>query len=202
MEPSNPRLPPAAHASLPWRIHELTPEFRLEDVWALPTPGGPDDFGRLVAVMASFAPAESSSAAVRVLFAVRSRLGALLGLDREGSGLDSRVESLRSRLPADLRAAPPEPLSDDGPFSTLYLTENEWALEIANRTVHAVLHLGWVPDEAGGHRGQMAVLVRPNGLLGSLYMTAIGPFRHLVVYPQMMREIGHAWRESRVEAPR
>ena len=36
-----------AHTSRPWRIHELAPDFRLEDVWALPTPGGPDDFPRL-----------------------------------------------------------------------------------------------------------------------------------------------------------
>jgi hypothetical protein len=42
------RLPNAAHTSRPWRIHELTPDFRLEDVWALPTPGGPGDFPRLV----------------------------------------------------------------------------------------------------------------------------------------------------------
>jgi len=201
MERSNPRLPPAAHASRPWRIHELARDFRLEDVWALPTPGGPDDFGRLVDVMASFDPGKSSSAAVRALFAIRSKLGELLGLDRAGSGLGSRVESLRSRLPADLRA-PSDPLADDLPFTTLYLTENEWALEVANRTVHGVLHLGWVPDEARGYRGQMAVLVRPNGLLGTVYMAAITPFRHLVVYPLMLRDIGHAWRESRVEAPR
>ena len=42
------RLPDAAHTSRPWRIHELTPDFRLEDVWALPTPGGRDDFPLLV----------------------------------------------------------------------------------------------------------------------------------------------------------
>ena len=33
-----------AHSSRPWRIHEITRDFRLEDVWALPTPGGADDF--------------------------------------------------------------------------------------------------------------------------------------------------------------
>jgi hypothetical protein len=33
------RLPDTAHTTRAWRIHELTPEFRLEDVWALPTPG-------------------------------------------------------------------------------------------------------------------------------------------------------------------
>ena len=42
------RLPNTAHTSRPWRIHELTRDFRLEDVWALPTPGGPDDLARVV----------------------------------------------------------------------------------------------------------------------------------------------------------
>jgi hypothetical protein len=40
----------------------------------------------------------------------------------------------------------------------------------------------------------MAVLVKPNGLLGTAYMAAIKPFRHLIVYPQMMRQIERAWR--------
>ncbi|HBX81371.1 MAG TPA: DUF2867 domain-containing protein, partial [Propionibacteriaceae bacterium] len=39
------RLPKTAHTERPWRIHELTPDFRVEDVWAFRTPGaGPDDF--------------------------------------------------------------------------------------------------------------------------------------------------------------
>ena len=62
--------------------------------------------------------------------------------------------------------------------------------------MHGVLHLGWVPDGAGGHRGQMAVLVKPNGLLGVAYMAAIAPFRHLVVYPTLMRDLGRAWHEA------
>ena len=51
------RLPSTAHASRAWRIHEFTGDFRLEDVWALPTPDGPDDFPRLVQAMASGDPA-------------------------------------------------------------------------------------------------------------------------------------------------
>jgi len=35
----------------------------------------------------------------------------------------------------------------------------------------------------------MAVLVKPNGLLGTAYMAAIKPFRHLIVYPAAMRQI-------------
>jgi hypothetical protein len=106
------------------------------------------------------------------------------------------VPSLRERLPADLRDAQSRSVSHELPFAPLYLTDDEWALEIANQTVHAVLHLGWVPDGAGVYRGQMAVLVKRNGVLGHAYMAAITPFRHLLVYPQMMREIGEQWRDT------
>ena len=82
------------------------------------------------------------------------------------------------------------------------MTDDELALEIANETVHGVLHLGWVADGAGGYRGQMAILVKPNGFLGSVYMAAIAPFRHLAVYPLMLRDIGRAWRQSAPEARR
>ena len=65
-------LPESAHTSRPWRIHELTPDFGLEDVWALPTPGGPDDFPLLVEGVASGDPSsQSSSRATRALWAIR-----------------------------------------------------------------------------------------------------------------------------------
>lgn len=38
--------------------------------------------------------------------------------------------------------------------------------------------------------------MKPNGLLGSAYMKAIRPFRHLIVYPAMMRRIDAQWRAS------
>ena len=183
-------LPESAHRSRPWRIHELTQDFEVEDVWALPTPGGPDDFHLLVEGFAAGDPSQSGSAPVRALFAIRWKVGELLGWDRPGSGIGSRVPSLRDRLPTDLREAGSGPSFDGLPFTPLYLLEDEWAAEIANRTMHGVLHLGWVPDQAGGYHGQMAVLVKRNGLLGSAYMAAIRPVRHLVVYPQMLRDIG------------
>jgi uncharacterized protein DUF2867 len=80
------RLPRTAHTSRPWRIHEVAGDFRLEDVWAMPTPGG--------------------------------------------------------------------------------------------------------------YHGQMAVLVKPNGLLGTLYMAAIKPFRYLGVYPALLRAIGRDWQRA------
>ena len=188
------RLPAGAHTSRPWRIHEIAGDFRLEDVWALPTPGGPDDFPRLVRQAASFDPSRSTSLAVRALFEIRWKAGELLGWDGQDTGLGSRVPTLRDRLPADLREAAPGPDSQALPFTPIYMTADEWAAEIANRTVHGVMHLGWVPDDAGGHRGQMAVLVKPNGLLGEAYLTAIRPFRYLIVYPAMLRAIERQWR--------
>jgi hypothetical protein len=194
------RLPTTAHTSRPWRIHELTPDFRLEDVWALPTPGGPDDFGVLVQQVSSGDPSQSLPTAARMLWELRWKIGKLLRLDGEDDGIGSRVRTLRDRLPADLRDARRGPEFDALPFSSLYQLDDEWAAEIANRTMHGVVHLGWVPDGAGGFRGQMAVLVKPNGLLGSAYMAAIKPFRHLIVYPGLMREIEREWR-ARADDP-
>jgi hypothetical protein len=188
------RLPKTAHTSRPWRIHELARDFRLEDVWALPTPGGPDDFPRLVRQMSSGVP--SLSGAARALWELRSKIGELLGWDGPDAGLGSRVPTLRDRLPADLRDAPAGPEFDDPEFSSVYLTDNEFAAEGANRTTHGVMHLGWVPDGTGGYHGQMAVLVKPNGLFGAAYMAAIKPFRYLIVYPALMRMIGREWQEG------
>jgi hypothetical protein len=145
--------------------------------------------------MASYRPTHSSGP-VTTLFALRRQLGRAVGLDRAGTGLDERVPSLRARLPADVRDAPGWDVGDDAMFSPVYRTDNEAALEIANQTVHGVLHLGWVSDGRGGHRGQLAVLVKPNGLLGGLYLAAIAPVRHVVVYPAMMRTIATLWQAT------
>jgi len=190
------RLPNTAHTSRPWRIHELTADFRLEDVWALPTPGGPDDFPRLVALMASGDPSHGSSRAARTLWAIRWKIGKLLGWDGAAAVRGSQRPTLRDRLPVDLRDAPSGPDFGALPFTPLYLIDDEFAAEISNRTMHGVMHLGWAPDQTGGYRGQMAVLVKPNGLRGAGYMAAIKPFRHLIVYPPMMRQIGRNWRPA------
>ncbi|MFF8641149.1 DUF2867 domain-containing protein [Streptomyces sp. NPDC015345] len=188
------KLPNAAHTSRPWRVHEITSDFRLYDVWALPTPGGPDDFPLLVRDTVGGDTSDSPSRVSRALFAIRWKLGKLLGWDDPAAGVGSRVPTLRDRLPADLREGPAGPEFTKLPFRSVFLTDDEWASEMGNRTVHGVMHLSWVADGAGGYRGQMAVLVRPNGLFGKAYMAAIAPFRHLFVYPALMREIGETWR--------
>ena len=190
------RLPDEEHTSRPWRIHQITRDFRLEDVWELPSRGGPGDFPRLVALFGSMDPGKGGgSTAARALWALRWKLGEILGWDDADDGLGARVPTLRDRLPDDLRATRP-PGFESVPFTPLYLTDDEFAAEIANRTMHGVLHLARVPDGDGGDgsfRVHMAVLVKPNGLLGDAYMLAIRPFRHLIVYPAMMRQGKELW---------
>lgn len=181
------------HTSRDWRIHEVARDFRLEDVWDLPTPGGPDDFPRLVQLATSFDPANSASRVVRVLFGIREKLGERLGLDRPTDGVGSRVRSVRDRLPDDLRDSTGARFAAV-PFVPLYQAENEFAAELANRTVHGLVHLSWVRGEAGGYHGRMAVYVKRNGVLGTAYMAAIAPFRRLI-YPRMMRSMARGWQE-------
>jgi hypothetical protein len=138
----------------------------------------------------------------RTLWAIRWKVGGALGWDDPDNGVGARVPTLRDRLPADLRDGPAGPAFASAPFTSLYMTDDEWAAEVANGTMHGILHIGWVPDEtSGGYRGQMAVLVKPNGLLGQTYMAAIGPFRHLIVYPPLLRQIGRTWRQPSTGSP-
>ena len=203
------RLPDAEHTSRPWRIHAIAADFRLEDVWALPTPGGPDDLARLVGQFAAgdepgavdgdgrfVGDADGLRAGVsRALFALRWWLGEVFDWDDGSPGA-----TLRDRLPADLLESPgPDP--ESVPFTSLYLTHDEWAAEIVNRTVHAVMHIGWVEDGSGRYRGQMAVLVKPKGRFGHAYMAAIAPFRHLIVYPVLIPSIGRRWQAAAKVAP-
>lgn len=41
-----------------------------------------------------------------------------------------------------------------------------------------------------------------NGVLGIAYMAVIAPFRYLIVYPRMMRDIGDAWQKHVSEPTR
>ena len=89
----------------------------------------------------------------------------------------------------------------DGPpiFSSVYQTHDEWLVELSNKTVHSLMHIGWVPDVSGsGYHAQMAVLVKPNGRFGRAYMAAIKPFRYAIVYPAMLRQIEREWEEREV----
>jgi hypothetical protein len=201
------RLPNAAHEACPWRIREIAPDFTLEDVWALPTHGGAQEFQTLLEVMTSGDLADSQSLLTRVLWRVRDRLGSWFGLGRISAPIDSSWDdatgklpipgtnetSLSDRLPDDLRNTAADLHFDSVPFAPLYRTDVEFAAELSNRTVHSVMHLAWVDRGGGRYQGQMAVYVKPRGPLGKGYMALIKPFRYWIVYPALMRQIERAW---------
>jgi len=190
------RLPSTSHTSIPWRIHEFTSDFRVEDVWAFRTPGaGPNDFPTMLAAMRMAGGFARQAWPARFLFAVRWKLGALLGWDNPTAGVGARVASLRTRLSRDLCDAPPGQDNDNMPLKAIYELEMESARELANKTVHTVMHLGWARGANGDHELRMAVLVKPNGWFGRLYMVAIAPFRYFIVYPALARQWERAWRD-------
>jgi hypothetical protein len=202
------RLPNSAHESRPWRIREIAPDFILEDVWALPTPGGADDFPALLKLMTSSDPANSSSLPTRVLWRIRDRLGSLFDLGgisapagSDPNGAPGKLPipgtsetSLAERLPDDLRGTAADVSFGSLPFVPLYRTDDEFAAELSNRTVHAVMHLAWAEQGEGRYQGQMAVYVKPRGAFGRGYMALIKPFRHLIVYPALTRQTERAWK--------
>lgn len=186
------RLPTYLHQQTPWRVHEIAEGFDVEDLWSFRTPGADaDDFDTMIEAIRSTGPPGSASRLSSVLFEIRWKLGAVFDWDSDTGGLGVRVRSLHDRLPADLLDTAGDGLGD-GAFSPLYRLSDEFVSELANRTVHAVMHLGWVCVDSG-YELRMAVLVRPNGRFGRLYTAAILPFRRLVIYPTLNRQWEQAW---------
>lgn len=196
------RLPNSAHEAHPWVIAQIAPDFKLLDVWALPVEGDRNDFAAFLEAMSSFDPADTRFSLSHALFWLRRRLGALFGWDDPTKRLlipGSTETTLSARLPDDLRGSADTPLLSGamrtarGGFTPLYRTDDECAAEISNDTVHGVLHLAWVEQADGRYRGQMGVYVKPRGALGEIYLNLIQPFRHLIVYPSLMRQVRRAW---------
>lgn len=197
------RIPNEIHLAHPWRIHEVLPDFTLEDVWAVPGIVGPlEDFDRAVAMVISSDPAHTANRPARLLWQARDLVGRRLDLGTiSGSAPRSSdltvpgtsETTLAGRLPPDLATTATDVRFAQLPFVPLYRTADEFAAEISNRTVHAVMHLAWAPRGEASYQGQMAVYVRPRGLAGRSYMALIRPFRHLVVYPALERELEERW---------
>ena len=200
------RLPNAEQERHSWVINQVAFDFRLLDVWGLPARGGSDEFDSLLEIISSLDPARMRSRSTRALFRLRFRLGHWFGWDDATRRLPvpGRTETtLRSRVPQALQGTASAVTFSEATFEPLYRTDDEWAAELSNRTVHGVVHLAWVDQGDGLHAGRMAVYVKPRGRLGAMYMALIGPFRHLVVYPALMREIERAWqaRSRAVSSP-
>jgi len=199
------RLPNEAHDSHRWLIGEIAPDFTLLDVWALPVGGRRDDFDAFLAALAFFDPAHTGTTLTRFLFWLRLRAGALLGWDdptKERRIPGCSESSLAVRVPdaladtAEDHAISNAMRTTAGGFTPLYKTDDEWAAEISNDTVHGVMHLAWVQQPDGRYRAQMGVYVKPRGWFGRVYLKCIEPFRHLIVYPALTRQVGRMWRAT------
>ncbi|WP_031070543.1 DUF2867 domain-containing protein [Streptomyces sp. NRRL WC-3742] len=188
------RIPKAAHTEQPWRIHEFTRDFRIEDVWSFRVPdAGPEDFPVMVKALKTAYANRTDPLPVRFLFAVRWKLGALCGWDTAEESVGGRVASLRDRLPPEIARTVEDAAPGVDPFSEVYQLEDEAARELGNFTMHTIMHLGWVRLDDGGYELRMAALVRPNGLFGRLYMGFIMPFRYVFIYPVLTRQWEQAW---------
>lgn len=212
----------AAHRARPWRVHTLAPDFTLLDLWELPLDADPargesfDDFLRIFLTTGAASwpvyPLRPRSlgdvahlarlAGAAALFALRGVLGRILALDDDDGtrAIPGRDETrIRARLDDADRARdrgvlPPRYA---GAFETVYGFADEALFEIANRTVHALLHLSWVPSPDGHRRVVLAVYVRARGAGGRAYLALIRPFRHAVVYPAWITHVVRTWQVRR-----
>jgi hypothetical protein len=189
----------AAHRARGWVIEDIAPDFTLLDVWALPVQGERQEFTQFLAMMSAWDPAAAPSPASRILFTARRHLGAVFGWDNPAKRwpIPGCAETtLAARLPHELRpTAATAPAGNDAMrrlgahLVPLYQTETEAAAEISNATVHGVIHFSWVEQRRDRWQGHMAVYVKPRGTLGRAYLLFIQPFRHLIVYPALLRQI-------------
>jgi uncharacterized protein DUF2867 len=163
------RASAAEYRGLHLRAHELLHGVPLEDVWAIPLQGGGP--GRTIQEV--------------------SAIGARFGWDRPRPAwnADSYVHRLTA---ADRARSTVEPGTLDGRFGVLYRFENEQLSELRNSTVHGFVSLSLRPT-ADGYLAYLAIFVKPVHRFTPLYMTAIAPFRRLVVYPVIIRAVQREW---------
>jgi len=175
----------------PLRVHAFLHDVPLEDAWAIQLPGG--GAGRTVQDLRAVMSAGRAAAptVVQGLFQLRSRIGALFGWDHQRAVWSA--ESYADRLsPADRAASLAAPGTPDGPFNLLYRFQDEQLSELRNATVHAFASLSIRPTP-GGYLAYLGVFVQPVHRFTKLYMMAIAPFRRLVVYPAIIRQMQRAW---------
>jgi hypothetical protein len=189
------RVDPSEFRELELRCHDLLADVPLHDVWRIPLEGGgPNRTMTHVLAVSPFRRAASSNPVVRGLFELRRGLGGLFGWDEKRH--DVAAESYLHRLGEEDRARSlVSPGSAEGPFRMLFLFPAEAVAEIHNATVHAFLAMALRP-RADGYDLYWAIYVKPVGRLTPFYMALIDPFRHLFVYPALIRQTQEEWRRA------
>jgi hypothetical protein len=189
-----PQISPQEFERLPLRVHDFLVGVPLHDVWAVDLPRTRsgitlDEFLRTASACLC-----TGSPVVRALLNIRFFIGRLLGWDREPSA--TAWETLTTRLTtADRSKSLVAAGTPDGLFRVVYRFENEQLLEVANRTAHAAA-LSALVETANAYRFYFGVYVRNVGRFTPVYMALIGPFRKLVVYPSLLRNVRAKWNKT------
>jgi hypothetical protein len=191
---------------LPLRVHTFLAAVPLHDVWSVDLPRWRagvtlDDFLR---TESNFTPdrcgcSKSSSLftpspLVRMLLDIRFFVGRFFGWDREPTATAWKsfatclTDADRSR---SLAAAG----TRDGFFRVVYRFENEQLVELINRTAHAAALTALV-ETATAYRFYLGVYVFNVSRFTPLYMALIDPFRKLIVYPSLLRNVRARWNQA------
>ena len=186
------RVDPDKFRSRNLRVHAFLDDVPLHDVWAIQLRNG--GAGRTIHDLRPLfksAGLLTANPLVTSLFSLREWLGTLFGWDQRRPAWSG--ESYIYRLTATDRAqSVVSPGTMEGPFTILYVFENEQLGELRNATVHGFLSLSM--DQApGGYLAYWAIYVKPVSRFTGLYMAAIDPFRRFLIYPAIIQKIERAW---------
>lgn len=184
------------HTQHPWGLDALLPDFEIEDVWQFPVQlEAHHNIHEFRSQFKEVMDKITNNGLAAALFKIRFFIGGILGWDETLERSTFVPGSIRERFAKREGlsfAQMPAPGTEE--FVPVYEREEEFLAEIENATVHAAMHLGKVP--AGDkYTVQMAVYVKPKGVLGRCYMQIIKPFRLAIVYPAMMRSVGKQWKK-------
>ncbi len=189
------KLNQQAHFAHPWRVHSLAADFELIDVWRFEV--------RLDQVRGFDAFLEVFWQALRSvertpLFRMRVAIGRAMGWD---STPDSKpipgcaerfvAERLNASDRASNRFGPDEPSPlPAAKVRPVYRFDQEALWELSNDTVHALMHVSCAPGSAS----ELAVYIKSRGVLTRLYMAAIWPARHAIIYPLLISTVERRWK--------
>jgi hypothetical protein len=189
-----PRISTQEFERLPLRVHDFLAGVPLHDVWAVDLPRARsgitlDEFLRTASTCLL-----TCSPVVRALLNIRLFVGRPLGLDREPSA--TAWETFTTRLTTPDRSKSLAPAGTrDGLFRVVYRFQNEQLLELINRTAHAAA-LSALVETTNGYRFYFGVYVRSVSRFTPIYMALVDPFRKLVVYPSLLRNVRAKWNKT------
>ncbi|HEX2906600.1 MAG TPA: DUF2867 domain-containing protein [Phototrophicaceae bacterium] len=182
----------------PFRVHELLADVPLHDIWVFHLPGGKDgltaaDFEILVFGMMD--ELQERNPAVKGLFQLRFFLGRIFHWDDAQPQRDQALSYVNRLTPADRARSRVEPGSKSELGWVVYEFDNEWLTEFINDTVQGFAFVG-VDRQANEYTLYFTIYVKPISWITPFYMALIDPFRRILIYPTMMRNVHQQWQQK------